>query len=162
MITKFWCAEEYSSQEIIWCMTLISDNSRTIDMKWCTVTSEKYKHLFHSFKWILISNFKWKSSLHLNREGQKMYLLWRSLWNPSGNMDVSKSDIRDFIRIVFVCICWYIVSSSNGVLGKTILSQFPYPMTCVMVQLTSIAVWSPPLLKVINVSPKYLINWFDL
>ena len=63
-------------------------------------------------------------------------------------MDVTKSEIRDFIRIVFVCICWYIVSSSNGVLGKTILSQFPYPVTVTMVQLLSIAVWSPPLLKV--------------
>ena len=63
-------------------------------------------------------------------------------------MDITKSEIRDFIRIVFVCICWYIVSSSNGVLGKTILSQFPYPVTVTMVQLTSIAVWSPPLLKV--------------
>ena len=63
-------------------------------------------------------------------------------------MDITKSEIRDFIRIVFVCICWYIVSSSNGVLGKTILSQFPYPVTVTMVQLLSIAVWSPPLLKV--------------
>ena len=64
-------------------------------------------------------------------------------------MDITKSEIRDFVRIVFVCICWYIVSSSNGVLGKTILSQFPFPMTVTMVQLFSIAVWSPPLLKVI-------------
>ena len=63
-------------------------------------------------------------------------------------MDVSKSDVREFVRIVFVCICWYIVSSSNGVLGKTILSQFPFPMTVTMVQLLSIAIWSPPLLKV--------------
>ena len=29
-----------------------------------------------------------------------------------------------------------------------ILSQFPYPMTVTMVQLTSIAVWSIPMLKV--------------
>ncbi len=32
--------------------------------------------------------------------------------------------------------------------GKTILSQFPYPMTLTMVQLGSIALWSPPMLKV--------------
>lgn len=74
-------------------------------------------------------------------------------------MDVTKSEIRDFIRIVFVCICWYIVSSSNGVLGKTILSQFPYPVTVTMVQLTSIAVWSPPLLKVLGVRKYESSNW---
>ena len=43
--------------------------------------------------------------------------------------EVSRGDLRDFFRIIFICICWYIVSSSNGVLGKTILSQFPFPMT---------------------------------
>ena len=62
--------------------------------------------------------------------------------------DVTRSEVREFVRILFVCICWYVVSSSNGVLGKTILSQFPFPMTVTMVQLLSITVWSPPLLKV--------------
>jgi len=74
-------------------------------------------------------------------------------------MDVTRSDIRDFIRILFVCICWYIVSSSNGVLGKTILSQFPYPMTVTMVQLSSIALWSPPLLKVLGVRKYESTTW---
>jgi len=64
---------------------------------------------------------------------------------------MAKSELKDSLRIVFICICWYIVSSSNGVLGKTILSQFPFPMTMTMVQLASIALWSPPLLKVLGV-----------
>ena len=78
-------------------------------------------------------------------------------------MDVSKSDVREFVRIVFVCICWYIVSSSNGVLGKTILSQFPFPMTVTMVQLLSIAIWSPPLLKVniyVNIYVRQYIQYY--
>ena len=29
---------------------------------------------------------------------------------------------REFLRIIFICICWYIVSSSNGVLGN----MFPF------------------------------------
>jgi len=74
-------------------------------------------------------------------------------------MSVSKSDIKEFIRIVFICIAWYIVSSSNGVLGKTILSQFPYPMTVTMVQLTSIALWSPPMLKLLGVRSYETSNW---
>lgn len=65
--------------------------------------------------------------------------------------DISRKDVKEFVRIVFLCIAWYIVSSSNGVLGKTILSQFPYPMTVTMVQLSSIALWSPPLLKLLDI-----------
>jgi len=74
-------------------------------------------------------------------------------------MSVSKSDVKEFVRIVFICIAWYIVSSSNGVLGKTILSQFPYPMTVTMVQLTSIALWSPPMLKALGVRAYETSNW---
>lgn len=72
---------------------------------------------------------------------------------------VSRQDLRDFVRIVFVCICWYIVSSSNGVIGKTILSQFPYPVTLTMVQLGSIALWSPPMLKILSVRPYEASGW---
>jgi len=73
--------------------------------------------------------------------------------------DVTRSDVREFVRILFVCVCWYVVSSSNGVLGKTILSQFPYPMTVTMVQLLSISVWSPPLLKCLGVRQYESSNW---
>ena len=73
--------------------------------------------------------------------------------------EVSRGDLRDFFRIIFICICWYIVSSSNGVLGKTILSQFPFPMTMTMVQLASIACWSPPLFKVLSVRSYETSNW---
>jgi len=74
-------------------------------------------------------------------------------------MEVTRSEVREFIRIIFICICWYMVSSSNGVLGKTILSQFPFPMTVTMVQLVSISVWSPPLLKLLGVRQYETSNW---
>ena len=61
---------------------------------------------------------------------------------------MTRNEMKEGLRIIFVCVCWYVVSSSNGVLGKTILSQFPFPMTMTMVQLASIALCSPPLLKV--------------
>jgi len=64
---------------------------------------------------------------------------------------ITKNDLRDFIKIVFICIGWYIVSSTNGVLGKMILSRFPYPMTVTMVHLSSIAVFSSPLLKMLRI-----------
>jgi len=72
---------------------------------------------------------------------------------------ITKTDFRDFIRIVFICLCWYAVSSANGVLGKTILSQFPYPMTVTMVQLASIALWSTPVLKMLDVRKQEASTW---
>jgi len=73
--------------------------------------------------------------------------------------ELTKQDLRDFSRIVFICICWYIVSSVNGVLGKTILSEFPYPMTVTMVQLTSITVYSVPLLSILGVRRLETSGW---
>jgi len=50
--------------------------------------------------------------------------------------------------IVGLCVVWYAVSSVNGVIGKTLLSQFPYPMTLTMAQLLSISIFSEPLLRI--------------
>jgi len=72
---------------------------------------------------------------------------------------LSRKDLKEFVRIVFLCIGWYIVSSGNGVLGKTILSQFPFPMTVTMVQLSSIALLSPPLLAVLGVRHHHFQGW---
>jgi len=51
---------------------------------------------------------------------------------------------REVITVLFLCLLWYIVSSSSNVVGKTLLSDFPYPLTVTMVQLTSITVYSGP------------------
>lgn len=51
---------------------------------------------------------------------------------------------REVLTILFLCLLWYIISSSNNVVGKMLLSEFPYPMTATMVQLTSITLYSGP------------------
>jgi len=47
----------------------------------------------------------------------------------------------------------YIVSSTNNVIGKLILNEFPYPMTITVVQLFSISVYSGPLLSFWKIRP---------
>ncbi|XP_043663199.1 solute carrier family 35 member E1 homolog [Vespula pensylvanica] len=55
-----------------------------------------------------------------------------------------KRNSREVITILFLCLLWYAVSSSSNVVGKMVLSDFPYPLTVTMVQLTSITVYSGP------------------
>ena len=51
-------------------------------------------------------------------------------------MAITAKDLKDLVRIVLLCIFWYVVGSSNGVLGKWILSEFPFPVTLTMVQVS--------------------------
>lgn len=57
-------------------------------------------------------------------------------------MAVEKS--RQICSVTALCLVWYVISSSNNVIGKMVLSTFPYPLTVTMVQLTSIALYSGP------------------
>ena len=65
--------------------------------------------------------------------------------------------------IILLCFAWYVSSSGNNVVGKLILSEFPYPMTVSMIQFVSITLYLLPVLKYMNV-PKFpripLSYWF--
>lgn len=54
---------------------------------------------------------------------------------------------REVVTVLFLCLIWYVISSSNNVVGKMLLSEFPYPLTVTMVQLTSITAYSGPFFK---------------
>jgi len=69
--------------------------------------------------------------------------------------ETRKNELSHLAKIVSLCLVWYAVSSTTGVLGKKILSEFPYPMTMTMVQLSSIALWSLPLLAYLDVPRSY-------
>ncbi len=60
---------------------------------------------------------------------------------------------QEAMKLVLLCIAWYTVSSGNNVVGKMVLSDFPYPMTLSMVQLFSISIYLVPFLWVWNVPP---------
>ncbi|XP_078042625.1 solute carrier family 35 member E1 homolog [Augochlora pura] len=51
---------------------------------------------------------------------------------------------REVVTTLFLCLIWYVISSTSNVVGKMLLSEFPYPLTVTMVQLTSITVYSGP------------------
>lgn len=59
-------------------------------------------------------------------------------------MSERRGENREVLTILLLCILWYIISSSNNVIGKTLLSEFPFPLTVTMVQLTSITLYSGP------------------
>lgn len=66
---------------------------------------------------------------------------------------------REVLTIVFLCILWYIISSSNNVIGKMLLNEFPYPMTMTMVQLLSITIYSGPFFNMWGVRKYVDISW---
>ena len=64
----------------------------------------------------------------------------------SGNNNKTQT-YKTAVQIVCLCLAWYITSSANGVVGKIVLSDFPYPMTLSMVQLASISLYLIPVMK---------------
>uniref|UniRef100_A0A182JSU1 Sugar phosphate transporter domain-containing protein n=1 Tax=Anopheles christyi TaxID=43041 RepID=A0A182JSU1_9DIPT len=95
-----------------------------------------------------------------NRNGGSTPLLPDGAYTgqPSGTTGPDGTT-RQTLTIVFLCILWYVVSSSNNVIGKMILSEFPYPMTVTMIQLTSITVYSGPFFNLWGVRKYVDISW---
>lgn len=58
---------------------------------------------------------------------------------------------REGFIILSLCFAWYASSSGNSVVGKIILSEFPYPMTVSMMQFISITLYLLPVMKYMNV-----------
>lgn len=74
-------------------------------------------------------------------------------------MAVDNKQTRETLTVVGLCLLLYIVSSSNNVIGKLLLSDFPFPMTVTMVQLTSISIYSGPFFRLCGVRRFVDISW---
>lgn len=72
-------------------------------------------------------------------------------------MSIDKT--KRIFNVLALCLLWYIVSSSNNVIGKMVLSTFPYPMTVTMVQLTSITLYSGPFFNLWGIRKYSDISW---
>ena len=57
----------------------------------------------------------------------------------------------DGLKIVVICTLWYASSSSDNVIGKIVLNEFPYPMTITMVQLATAATLLGVIVKIMKV-----------
>jgi len=71
---------------------------------------------------------------------------------------------REGVRIAFLCVCWYTVSSGGNVVNKIILNGFPYPVTVSLFHIMSIVVFLPPLLRAWGVPrielPTRYFRWY--
>ncbi|CAG9818572.1 unnamed protein product [Phaedon cochleariae] len=72
---------------------------------------------------------------------------------------MADKNVREICKVLFLCISWYAVSSTNNVVGKTVLNEFPYPVTMTMVQLLSITVLSGPVFNLWGVRKYGDISW---
>lgn len=64
---------------------------------------------------------------------------------------------RETLTVGALCVTWYALSSASNVVGKLVLTEFPFPMTVTMVQLLSTVLYSAPVFAVCNVrrAPKF-------
>lgn len=69
-----------------------------------------------------------------------------------------KPALRQAVKIVFLCACWYTLSATNNVLIKQIFQVFPHPMTVTMVHLLAVCAFLGPTLTVLNVEPTPYIS----
>lgn len=51
---------------------------------------------------------------------------------------------RETLIVGALCAAWYCASSASNVVGKLVLTRFPFPMTVTMVQLLATVLISPP------------------
>lgn len=79
---------------------------------------------------------------------------------------VERTPVREGVRIVCLCFCWYTVSSGGNVVNKIILNSFPYPVTVSLFHILSIVVFLPPLLRAWGVPktevPNRYYRWYIL
>lgn len=59
----------------------------------------------------------------------------------------------DFLKISLICILWYLCSASDNILGKVVLSEFPYPMTMTMTHLVTASIFLGPIRRFMSVPP---------
>ncbi|CAH0729082.1 unnamed protein product, partial [Brenthis ino] len=64
---------------------------------------------------------------------------------------------RETLTVGALCVTWYALSSASNVVGKLVLTEFPFPMTVTMVQLLSTVLYSMPAFAACNVrrAPKF-------
>ena len=59
------------------------------------------------------------------------------------------------LKVSVLCVLWYFMSSTNNVICKKILRNYPYPMTITLFHLTSISLFMYPVLMIANLPTKF-------
>uniref|UniRef100_A0A914W4C9 Sugar phosphate transporter domain-containing protein n=1 Tax=Plectus sambesii TaxID=2011161 RepID=A0A914W4C9_9BILA len=64
--------------------------------------------------------------------------------------------VRFSLTVFFMCISWYSISSTSGIINKIFLQSYPYPMTVSLVSLISVPICSIPLTRLWRINRQTL------
>lgn len=75
-------------------------------------------------------------------------------WVYCSKFTMDGTTYLEFLKIALICVMWYLCSASDNIIGKVVLSDFPYPMTMTMVQLVTTSLFLAPFLPYLGATKR--------
>ncbi|CAJ0606831.1 unnamed protein product [Cylicocyclus nassatus] len=98
-------------------------------------------------QWYLLAKSIWNDPLFDALLDQNQQLICETFFVVMRFRFTLAPGCRFKVRVIAICICWYVISSASSITNKVLLQGYPYPMTLSLSNLMWVPVYSVPLLR---------------